>query len=157
MVGGQSRQIVCKTLAPKITRTKWTGGVVQAVERLLCKCEALSSNSSLTKKKKKYIYIYIYISFNHHNNLSNKEKVLIIIDYHLPLEELDSDKWMKIIFLITEDFSASLGFAPALDPRPIRQILQIWIEVICCSLVAAQAGAESKCRRAQHLLYLLLH
>jgi hypothetical protein len=32
---------------------KWTGGVAQAVERLLCKCEALSSNSSPTRKKKK--------------------------------------------------------------------------------------------------------
>jgi hypothetical protein len=31
----------------KITRLKWTGGVVQAVECLLCKPEALSSNFSL--------------------------------------------------------------------------------------------------------------
>jgi hypothetical protein len=30
----------------KITRAKWTGGVAQLVEYLLCKCEALSSNSS---------------------------------------------------------------------------------------------------------------
>jgi hypothetical protein len=29
----------------KITRAKWTGGMPQAVECLLCKCEALSSNS----------------------------------------------------------------------------------------------------------------
>jgi hypothetical protein len=36
----------------KITRAKWTGGVVQAVERLFCKSEALSSNPSPTKKKK---------------------------------------------------------------------------------------------------------
>jgi hypothetical protein len=34
----------------KITRAKWTGGVVQVVECLLCKCEILSSNSSPTKK-----------------------------------------------------------------------------------------------------------
>jgi hypothetical protein len=27
----------------KTTRTKWTGGVAQAAEYLLCKCEALSS------------------------------------------------------------------------------------------------------------------
>jgi hypothetical protein len=37
----------------KITRAKWTGGVAQAVEHLLCKCKALSSNLSATKKKKK--------------------------------------------------------------------------------------------------------
>jgi hypothetical protein len=37
----------------KITRAKWTGGVAQVVERLLCKCEVLSSNSNLTKKKTK--------------------------------------------------------------------------------------------------------
>jgi hypothetical protein len=34
----------------KITRAKWTGGVVQGIEHLLCKCETLSSNS-LKKKK----------------------------------------------------------------------------------------------------------
>jgi hypothetical protein len=37
----------------KIARPKWTGGVVQAIEFLLCKHEALSSNSSSIKKKKK--------------------------------------------------------------------------------------------------------
>jgi hypothetical protein len=31
----------------------WTGGAAQAVEHLLCKYDALSSNISLTKKKKK--------------------------------------------------------------------------------------------------------
>jgi hypothetical protein len=35
----------------KITREIWTGGVAQVVDNLLCKCKALSSNSSLTKKK----------------------------------------------------------------------------------------------------------
>jgi hypothetical protein len=39
-----------KYLISKKTRAKWTGGVVQAVQHLLCKCEALSSNSSPTKK-----------------------------------------------------------------------------------------------------------
>jgi hypothetical protein len=29
----------------KITRAKWTGGVAEVVESLLCKCEALSSMS----------------------------------------------------------------------------------------------------------------
>jgi hypothetical protein len=35
----------------KITRAKWTGGPVmpQVAKRLLCKCEALSLNSSHTK------------------------------------------------------------------------------------------------------------
>jgi hypothetical protein len=33
----------------KIIRGKWTGGVAQAVECLLCKYKALSSNSSLIK------------------------------------------------------------------------------------------------------------
>jgi hypothetical protein len=37
----------------KITRAKWIGGVAQAVENLLCKWEALSSNPSAQKKKKK--------------------------------------------------------------------------------------------------------
>jgi hypothetical protein len=42
-------------LISKRNRAKWTGGVAQAVERLLCKCTALSSNPSPTKKKKKII------------------------------------------------------------------------------------------------------
>jgi hypothetical protein len=36
----------------KITKVKWTEGVVQAVQHLLCKHEALSSNPSPTIKKK---------------------------------------------------------------------------------------------------------
>jgi hypothetical protein len=35
----------------KLTRAKWTGGVVQAAKRLLCKLEALSSNPNPTKRK----------------------------------------------------------------------------------------------------------
>jgi hypothetical protein len=35
------------------TRVKWTGGMAQAVEYLLCKCKVLRSNPSQTKKKKK--------------------------------------------------------------------------------------------------------
>jgi hypothetical protein len=31
-----------KTPISKITRAKWTGGVAEAVEHLLCECEALS-------------------------------------------------------------------------------------------------------------------
>jgi hypothetical protein len=48
-VQGQSGKIVQETSISKITRAE-TGGVVQAVELLLCKHEALSSNPSPTKK-----------------------------------------------------------------------------------------------------------
>jgi hypothetical protein len=51
-LGDQTGQIVHETLS-KITRAKWTGSVAQAVESLLCKCEALSLNPRPTKKKKK--------------------------------------------------------------------------------------------------------
>jgi hypothetical protein len=34
--------------AKKITRVKWTGGIVEAEEYLLCKCEALVSKPSST-------------------------------------------------------------------------------------------------------------
>jgi hypothetical protein len=49
----QFRELVPKTLSPhKITWAKWTRDTAQAVENLLCKNEALSSNSSPTKKAK---------------------------------------------------------------------------------------------------------
>jgi hypothetical protein len=32
-------------------RAKWTGSVTQAVKYLLCKCKALTSNSSATHEK----------------------------------------------------------------------------------------------------------
>jgi hypothetical protein len=38
-------------LISKITRAKWTGGVAQAIESLLCMHKALSSNPSITKKE----------------------------------------------------------------------------------------------------------
>jgi hypothetical protein len=44
-------QIVYETPFSKITRAKWTEGVAQAVEHLLCKCKALSVNPSPTKTK----------------------------------------------------------------------------------------------------------
>jgi hypothetical protein len=40
-----------ETPISKITRAKWTGGVAQLEEHLLCKLEALSSNSTPTHKK----------------------------------------------------------------------------------------------------------
>jgi hypothetical protein len=46
--GGQPGQIVFKT--PN-SRAKWTGGMTQMVEHLLCKYEALTSNPSPTKKR----------------------------------------------------------------------------------------------------------
>jgi hypothetical protein len=37
----------------KITRAKWTGGVTQVIEYLLCKREALSSNPTGARNKKR--------------------------------------------------------------------------------------------------------
>jgi hypothetical protein len=48
----QANSLGDETPISKITRAKWTGSVAQVVEKLLCKHEALSSNSSLTKKLK---------------------------------------------------------------------------------------------------------
>jgi hypothetical protein len=50
MVQVQPGQIVHETHISKITRAKWTGDV--AVECLLCKHRAMSSNPSPTKKNK---------------------------------------------------------------------------------------------------------
>jgi hypothetical protein len=45
----------------KRTRAKWTGGVAQAVELLLCKGEALSSNPTPAKQNYFSMYLmYIY-------------------------------------------------------------------------------------------------
>jgi hypothetical protein len=49
-VGGQSGQIVLET---PISKAKWTGGVAQMVECLLCELKTLSSNPTATKKEKK--------------------------------------------------------------------------------------------------------
>jgi hypothetical protein len=45
------RQIVFKSPISKITRAKWTGGVTQAIEHLLCKHKALNSNLSPTENR----------------------------------------------------------------------------------------------------------
>jgi hypothetical protein len=47
------RQTVCESPISKITRVNWTEGTAQTVEHLLCKHEALSSDTNNTKKKKK--------------------------------------------------------------------------------------------------------
>jgi hypothetical protein len=49
----------------KITGAKWTEGVSQAIEHLLCKCEVLSSNPSPTINT--YIHTYIHThTYTHH-------------------------------------------------------------------------------------------
>jgi hypothetical protein len=48
MVQGQPGQRIHKDPISKIITAKWTGSVPHVVESLLCKCEALSSNSSPT-------------------------------------------------------------------------------------------------------------
>jgi hypothetical protein len=45
---GQPGQMARETSISKITRAKWTGDVAQALECLLCKGKALSSNLILT-------------------------------------------------------------------------------------------------------------
>jgi hypothetical protein len=57
-VQAQLGQMALETSIPKIIRANWTGGVPQAVERLLCECEALSSNHSPTPKKKQVVRLY---------------------------------------------------------------------------------------------------
>jgi hypothetical protein len=52
LVGGQPGQIVHETPISKISRAKWTGGVTQAVEHLLCKHEAQSLNPNPPKPPK---------------------------------------------------------------------------------------------------------
>jgi hypothetical protein len=56
MVQGQTRQIVHKDPISKITELE----VAQVVECLLCKDEALSSNSSPTENKQKQVRIFFY-------------------------------------------------------------------------------------------------
>jgi hypothetical protein len=50
-VEGQLRQIARAPIS-KITRAKWTGGVAQAKEHLLCKCKTLNSNPNPNRIKK---------------------------------------------------------------------------------------------------------
>jgi hypothetical protein len=50
VVCGQPWKMVPETLSPKLSRTKWTGDIVQVEELQLCKHEVLSSNSNSPKK-----------------------------------------------------------------------------------------------------------
>jgi hypothetical protein len=52
---GQPKQIVPRDPVSKIIKAKWTGGVAQVLEHLLCKHKALSLNPSPIKKKKKFL------------------------------------------------------------------------------------------------------
>jgi hypothetical protein len=55
-IWGQSRQISLWDPTSKTIRAKWTGGMIQVVECLLCKCEALNSNPSPIEQKPKSTY-----------------------------------------------------------------------------------------------------
>jgi hypothetical protein len=61
-VWDQPRQIILKIHPPK-SGAKWTEGVTQAVQHLLCKHEVLSSNPSLTKKKSIFFPLILCIIF----------------------------------------------------------------------------------------------
>jgi hypothetical protein len=78
MVQGQPGQNSPQDPISKITKAKWTGGVTQAVESLLCKCKALSSNPILTKKKKSplstsdfFLILYFIESLNQNLPISS--------------------------------------------------------------------------------------
>jgi hypothetical protein len=62
---GQPQTNNSRLSVPKITRAKWTGSVVQAVEYFLCKCKALSSNPSPTKKKKAIVFLLSLFIYSH--------------------------------------------------------------------------------------------
>jgi hypothetical protein len=50
----------------KTTRAKWTGGVVQVLDQLLCKCEALSSTPDTPSPTKRVVEMKasaIFITF----------------------------------------------------------------------------------------------
>jgi hypothetical protein len=53
LVQGQTRQTVCENPISKRARAKWTRGVAQVVELLLCKFEALSSHLKQQQQQKK--------------------------------------------------------------------------------------------------------
>jgi hypothetical protein len=74
----------------KITRAKCTGGVAQIVENLLCECEALSSNPSLTKQKKKerkvensndVLRTYWSLSLNYSDEMRNEWRINNFLSY----------------------------------------------------------------------------
>jgi hypothetical protein len=62
-VGGHLGQILHKTPIFKFTRAKWMGGMAHVTECLLCKQEALSSNSSCRKQTKKKISAAKWLSW----------------------------------------------------------------------------------------------
>jgi hypothetical protein len=104
----------------KITRTKWTGGVVQAVECLLCKHEVLNSNPSPThpgppptptKKRKKSLkknlvtnVIWSVQEREKWNPISSKKKKKIPTEYPL---------MQKTYFAFKRDKAASKDTRPS--------------------------------------------
>jgi hypothetical protein len=87
VIQGQPRQTVHETPISKTTRAKWTGGVAQGVEQLLCKHKVLSSNLSPIKKKFIEVYViicvflFIYISI-FKTLLKNKKMVGHALSFH---------------------------------------------------------------------------
>jgi hypothetical protein len=66
----------------KITRVKWTGGVAQAVECLLCKCEARSSSSSPKQNKQQQTTHEFYLhTFSSLNELCSSKCFLFLLTY----------------------------------------------------------------------------
>jgi hypothetical protein len=67
----------------KITTAKWTGGETQVLEDLLCKCEGLSSNPSLTKKKNwdcsSLIWMWIIFAYEKLNKMQSWFKCLLFL------------------------------------------------------------------------------
>jgi hypothetical protein len=61
--GLQFRLIVRENPFPRNYQSKWTGGVPQAVELLLCKLKAQNSNPSPTSKKKKKVKAIAVFTF----------------------------------------------------------------------------------------------
>jgi hypothetical protein len=95
----------------KITTVKWTGPVVQAIECLLCKHKALSSNPSLIKNEKRVAYSYYLHLFVFHLFLdllqlvsptppspphASNSPVAKVVDNFQSLSGLNSSIWLKM-------------------------------------------------------------
>jgi hypothetical protein len=83
-VQSHPRQTVHKTPISKITRAKWTRGVAQALEYLICKHETLSSNPNPTKRKKKKIIGLLRKYFRYFMDCNlTQEEVLCLLFPHI--------------------------------------------------------------------------
>jgi hypothetical protein len=52
---GEKKKKVCETIISRIIRAKWTGGMAQAVELLLCEPKPQVQTPVLPKEKKKVL------------------------------------------------------------------------------------------------------